>query len=100
MMKPQPNTICTSCGYSWNTNSKLKAVTCPNDQKKTVNVAALTRDQKLEYYVNLKRSNDDGNQNLHTSEISALTNEQLEFKLIEQLRLKYMRENKISLLVF
>jgi len=99
-MKPQHNTICTSCGYSWNTNSKLKAVTCPNDQKKTVNVAALTRDQKLEHYVNLKRSHDNGNQNLHTSELSTLTNEQLEFKLIEQLRLSYMKTNKVSIMAF
>ena len=99
-MKPQPNIICTHCIHTWTTKSKHKFVTCPNCQKKTLGLSKLTREERIQYYVNLKRENDNGNQNLNTQELYALDDIHLSFKLQEQIRLKYMRENKISLLVF
>jgi len=33
-MKAEKQIKCPSCGYEWETNSKLDFVTCPNCQKK------------------------------------------------------------------
>ena len=37
MTTPNKNTVCAHCGYTWNTRSTLKMISCPNCLQKTLN---------------------------------------------------------------